>query len=77
MSTTNFRTSVRGFHRADVVNFIEETTLAHEKALRKLKEEKAQSLIMFHDEIKLTVGAQRTTQEKVQYCLTAVGTSAG
>ena len=42
-----------------------------------LKEEKAQSLIMFHDEIKLTVGAQRTTQEKVQYCLTAVGTSAG
>ena len=30
-------------------------------------------LIMFHDGIKLTVGVQRTTQEKVQYCLTAVG----
>ena len=32
-------------------------------------------LIMFHDGIKLTVGVQKTTQEKVQYCLTAVGTS--
>lgn len=42
MSTANFRTAVRGFHRADVVNFIEETTLAHEKKLRKLKEEKAE-----------------------------------
>ena len=32
-------------------------------------------LIMFHDGIKLTVGVQKTTQEKVQYCLTAVGAS--
>ena len=30
-------------------------------------------LIMFHDGIKLTVGVQKTTQENVQYCLTAVG----
>lgn len=30
-------------------------------------------LIMFHDGIKLTVGVQKITQEKVQYCLTAVG----
>ena len=30
-------------------------------------------LIMLHDGIKLTVGVQKTTQEKVQYCLTAVG----
>ena len=34
-------------------------------------------LIMLHDGIKLTVGVQKTTQEKVQYCLTAVGTSGG
>ena len=34
-------------------------------------------LIMFHDGIKLTVGVQKTTQEKVQYCLTAVGASGG
>lgn len=30
-------------------------------------------LIMLHDGVKLTVGVQKTTQEKVQYCLTAVG----
>ena len=30
---------------------------------------------MFYDGIKLTVGVQKTTQEKVQYCLTAVGVS--
>ena len=34
-------------------------------------------LIMIHDGIKLTVGVQRTTQEKVQYCLTAVGATGG
>ena len=34
-------------------------------------------LIMFYDGIKLTVGVQKTTQEKVQYCLTAVGASGG
>ena len=34
-------------------------------------------LIMFHDGIKLTVGVQKTTLEKVQYCLTAVGTTSG
>ena len=34
-------------------------------------------LIMFHDGIKLTVGVQKTTQEKVQYCLTAVGATGG
>ena len=32
-------------------------------------------LIMFYDGIKLTVGVKKTTQEKVQYCLTAVGVS--
>ena len=30
-------------------------------------------LIMFYNGIKLTVGVQKTTNEKVQYCLTAVG----
>ena len=30
-------------------------------------------LIMLYDGIKLTVGVQKTTQEKVQYCLTALG----
>ena len=30
-------------------------------------------LIMFLDDIKLTVGIQKTTQQKVQYCLTSVG----
>ena len=39
MSTANFRTSLGGFHRADVVNFIEETSLTHEKAIRNLKDE--------------------------------------
>ena len=29
-------------------------------------------LIMLYDGIKLTVGVQKTTQEKVQYCLTAL-----
>ena len=39
MSTANFRTSIGGFHRGDVVNFIEETSIAHEKTVRKLKED--------------------------------------
>ena len=30
-------------------------------------------LIMLYDGIKLTVGVQKTTQEKDQYCLTALG----
>ena len=30
-------------------------------------------LIMLYDSIKLTVGVQKTTQEKAQYCLTALG----
>ena len=32
-------------------------------------------LIMLYDSIKLTVGVQKTTQEKVQYCLTALGST--
>ena len=32
-------------------------------------------LIMHYESIKLTVGIQRTTQEKVQYCLSAIGPS--
>ena len=30
-------------------------------------------LILLYDGIKLTVGVQKTTQEKAQYCLTALG----
>ena len=30
-------------------------------------------LIMLHDGIKLAVGVQKSSQEKVQYCLTALG----
>ena len=30
-------------------------------------------LILLYDGIKLTVGVQKSTQEKVQYCLTALG----
>ena len=33
-------------------------------------------LIMLYDGIKLTVGVQKSTQEKVQYCLTALGSTA-
>ena len=33
-------------------------------------------LIMLYDGIKLTVGVQKSTQEKVQYCLTALGFTA-
>ena len=32
-------------------------------------------LIMLYDSIKLTVGVQKATQEKVQYCLTALGST--
>ncbi len=34
-------------------------------------------LIMQHDGVKLTVGVQKTTQEKVQYFLTALGSING
>lgn len=30
-------------------------------------------LIMIHDGIKLTVGVQKSNQDKVQYCVTAIG----
>ena len=33
-------------------------------------------LIMLYDGIKLTVGVQKSTQEKVQYCVTALGSTA-
>lgn len=33
-------------------------------------------LIMLYDGIKLTVDVQKSTQEKVQYCLTALGSTA-
>ena len=54
-------------------------TLKEEKSTKpgdKNQKPYSKLLIMFYDGIKLTVGIQKTTQEKVQYCLTAVGTSA-
>ena len=35
----NFRSALHGFNRTDVVQFIQQQTLAHEKALRQQKEE--------------------------------------
>ena len=32
-------------------------------------------LIMIYEDIKLTVGVQKSTQEKVQYCLTSIGSN--
>ena len=32
-------------------------------------------LIMTYEDIKLTVGVQKSTQEKVQYCLTSIGSN--
>ena len=37
---SKFRTAVGGFSRTDVVNYIEETSAAHQKALKKLEDEK-------------------------------------
>lgn len=37
----NFRSALNGFHRADVVQFIQNQTTEHEKALRLLREENA------------------------------------
>ena len=33
---SKFRTAVSGFNRTDVVNYIESTSIEHQKALRKL-----------------------------------------
>ena len=38
---SKFRTAVGGFSRTDVVAYIEETSAAHQKALKKLEDEKA------------------------------------
>lgn len=38
-ATDNFRSSLHGFNRTDVVQFIQQQTTAHEKALRLKKEE--------------------------------------
>ncbi len=38
-ATDNFRSSLHGFNRADVVQFIQQQTTAHEKALRLKKDE--------------------------------------
>jgi len=35
----NFRSALNGFSRSDVVNYIEESSIAHEKALRQLRDE--------------------------------------
>ena len=53
-------------------------TLKEEKSTKpgdKNQKPYSKLLIMFYDGITLTVGVQKTTQEKVQYCLTAVGAS--
>ena len=53
-------------------------TLKEEKSTKpgdKNQKPYSKLLIMFYDGIKLTVGIQKTTQEKVQYCLPAVGAS--
>ena len=38
----SFRSAFNGFNRTDVVNYIEESSLEHEKALRQLREENEQ-----------------------------------
>lgn len=37
----NFRAALNGFNRSDVVNYIEECSINHEKALRQLRDENA------------------------------------
>ena len=37
---SKFRTAVSGFNRTDVVNYIESTSSEHQKALRKLTDER-------------------------------------
>ena len=37
----NFRAALNGFNRYDVVNYIEESSISHEKALRQLRDENA------------------------------------
>lgn len=37
---SKFRSALNGFHRTDVVNYIESTSLAHQKEVRQLKEER-------------------------------------
>ena len=37
---SKFRTAVSGFNRTDVVNYIESTSIEHQKALRKLTDER-------------------------------------
>ena len=55
---------------------LEKAVLKEEKSTKpgdKNQKPYSKLLIMFYDGIKLTVGVQKTTNEKVQYCLTAVG----
>ena len=55
---------------------LEKVVLKEEKSTKpgdKNQKPYSKLLIMFYDGIKLTVGVQKTTNEKVQYCLTAVG----
>lgn len=40
-ATDNFRSSLHGFNRTDVVQFIQQQTATHENAMRSLKEENA------------------------------------
>ena len=37
---SKFRTAVSGFNRTDVVNYIESASMEHQKALRKLTDER-------------------------------------
>ena len=60
---SRFRTAVGGFSRTDVVNYIEETSAAHQKALRKLEDEKQQEVNSFGQYNAL---AQALAQAKAQ-----------
>ncbi len=67
-SVENFRSALHGFNRTDVVQFIQQQTIEHEKTLRRLREENTRLLDEFE-----AVRAERDAQlESIEALQTAL-----
>lgn len=64
----NFRSALNGFNRSDVVHYIEESTIAQEKALRQLRDE--------NTKLRTAMDKLRAEKDELSEALTVTGASA-
>lgn len=72
---TKFRSSVGGFNRSDVANYIEALSMGHQQATKKLREENADlsaQLAQLHLQLDEQTAAKEALQEKLTQTETAL-----